>query len=144
MTEYLALKPKEKVLEVGTGSGYQAAVLAHLTPNVYTIEIVKSLAERAEKTLKKEGYDTVKCRYGDGYQGWPEAAPFDGIIVTCAAEDLPEPLWKQLRPGGRIVIPTGDQYGFQRLVVITKTPDGQREQKTITAVRFVPLTREKR
>jgi protein-L-isoaspartate(D-aspartate) O-methyltransferase len=144
MTEHLALKPGAKVLEVGTGSGYQAAVLAHLTPNVYTIEIVKPLAERAERTLREQGYRSVKCRYGDGYDGWPEAAPFDAIIVTCAAEDLPAPLWQQLKPGGRIVIPTGGQYEIQRLVVITKTEDGQRQEKIITAVRFVPLTREKR
>jgi len=144
MTEYLALKPGEKVLEVGTGSGYQAAVLAHLTPNVYTIEIVKPLADRAQRALREQGYETVKCRYGDGYGGWPKAAPFDAIIVTCAAEDLPAPLWEQLKPGGRIVIPTGGQYEIQRLVVITKTKDDRRLQKIITAVRFVPLTREKR
>ena len=144
MTKHLGLKPGAKVLEVGTGSGYQAAVLAHLTPNVYTIEIVKSLADRAKKTLQEQGYRSVHCRYGDGYQGWPEAAPFDGIIVTCAAEDLPEPLWQQLKPGGRIVIPTGGPRAIQRLVVITKTQEGKRQQKIITAVRFVPLTREKR
>jgi protein-L-isoaspartate(D-aspartate) O-methyltransferase len=143
MTEQLRLTPDSKVLEIGTGSGYQAAVLAHLTPYVYTIEIVKPLAERARRTLTEQGYRDVHCRTGDGYKGWPDAAPFDGIIVTCAAEDLPQPLWEQLKPGGRIVIPTGKASEIQRLVVITKTPDGNRRTETVTAVRFVPLVREK-
>jgi protein-L-isoaspartate(D-aspartate) O-methyltransferase len=142
MTERLRLTPDSKVLEIGTGSGYQAAILAHLTPHVYTIEIVKPLAEEAQKVLRQQGYQEVQCRTGDGYKGWPEAAPFDAIIVTCAAEDLPQPLWDQLKPGGRIVIPTGEPYQMQRLVVITKTADGKRETQTVTAVRFVPLVRE--
>ncbi len=140
MTEHLRVEPDSRILEVGTGSGYQAAVLAHLTPHVYTIEIVEPLARQAERTLRELGYTSVKCRYGDGYLGWTEAAPFDGIIVTCAADDIPEPLWEQLRPGGRMVIPTGSG-GYQQLVVVTKTPDGQRKTETITAVRFVPLVR---
>lgn len=144
MTEKLALAPGAKVLEIGTGSGYQAAVLAHLTPNVYTIEIVRSLAERAKQVLHEQGYNEVHVRHGDGYKGWPEAAPFDAIIVTCAAEDLPAPLWEQLRPGGRIVIPTGSPTGEQELVIIGKTPAGRRVTESVTPVRFVPLTRQER
>ena len=142
MTELLELKPEAKVLEIGTGSGYQAAVLTHLTPHVYTIEIVKPLVERARRTLRDQGYSEVESRHADGYFGWKEEAPFDAIIVTCAAGHLPPPLWEQLKPGGRIVIPIGGPYEVQRLVVITKTPDGKRRSKTITAVRFVPLTRD--
>ncbi len=142
MTEALKLTPEMKVLEIGTGSGYQAAVLAHLTPHVYTIEIVRPLAETAQRVLREQGYQNVHCRTGNGYKGWPEAAPFDVIIVTCAAEDIPGPLWEQLKPGGRIVIPTGSAWGPQELVVVTKTPDGRRSTRTITGVRFVPMTRE--
>ena len=142
MTEALKLTPEMKVLEIGTGSGYQAAVLAHLTPHVYTIEIVRPLGETAQRVLREQGYDSIRCRIGDGYKGWPEAAPFDVIIVTCAAEDIPGPLWEQLKPGGRIVIPTGSAWGAQELVVVTKTLDGQRKTKHITGVRFVPMTRE--
>lgn len=141
MTDYLKLTPQSKVLEIGTGSGYQAAVLAELTPHTYTVEIIKPLAERAAKTLREQGYTEVHTRRADGYFGWEEAAPFDAIIVTCAAGHLPPPLWGQLKPGGRIVIPIGGPYETQRLVVVTKTPDGKRESRTITAVRFVPLTR---
>ena len=142
MTEHLRVTPSTRVLEVGTGSGYQAAVLARLTPRVYSIEIVAPLAERAARALKDEGYDAVKVKAGDGYKGWPEHAPFDAIIVTCAPEELPEPLWDQLAPGGRIVIPVGPSDRVQRLVVISKTDDGQRRTETITEVRFVPMTRE--
>jgi len=142
MTELLGLTPESKVLEIGTGSGYQAAVLAQLTPHVYTIEIIKPLAERAEKALREQGYEQIHCRQADGYHGWPEAAPFDTIIVTCAAGHLPPPLWEQLKPGGRIVIPIGGPYENQRLVVVTKRPDGTRQSRTIMGVRFVPLTRE--
>ncbi len=141
MSELLELTPESKVLEVGTGSGYQAAVLAHLTPHVYTIEIVKPLAERAKKTLAEQGYKTVQCRTADGYFGWQEHAPFDAIIVTCAAGHLPPPLWKQIKPGGRIVVPIGGQHEVQRLVVITKTADGKRKSESVLSVRFVPLTR---
>lgn len=142
MTEALQLTPEMKVLEIGTGSGYQAAVLAHLTPHVYTIEIVRPLGESARRVFLEQGYDNIHCRIGDGYKGWPEEAPFDVIIVTCAAEDIPGPLWEQLKPGGRIVIPTGSAWGAQNLVVVTKTPDGKRRTKHITGVRFVPMTRE--
>ena len=142
MTEALDLQPTDRVLELGTGSGYQAAVLAHLTPHVYSIEIVKELAESAERTRKEQGYTAVRVRAGDGYRGWPEHAPFDAIIVTCAPENVPEPLWQQLKPGGRIVIPVGPQNQVQRLVVISKTPDGQRREQAVTEVRFVPMTRK--
>jgi protein-L-isoaspartate(D-aspartate) O-methyltransferase len=142
MTQLLELTPDEKVLEIGTGSGYQAAVLGQLTPHVYTIEIIKPLAERAEKVLREQGYENVHCRRADGYHGWKEEAPFDAIIVTCAAGHLPPPLWDQLKPGGRIVIPIGGQYELQRLVVVTKQEDGSRRSETILSVRFVPLTRE--
>lgn len=140
MTEALGLKPESRVLEIGTGSGYQAAVLAHLCREVYTIEIIEALARRAEAKLKEEGYESVRVRVGDGYFGWEEAGPFDAIIVTCAAGHLPGPLWEQLKPGGRIVIPIGGPYEVQRLVVMTKTEDGQRRSRTITGVRFVPMT----
>ena len=109
MTELLDVKEGDRVLEIGTGSGYQAAVLAELTPHVYTIEIIPTLAERAEETLRRLGYDAVEVMAGDGYLGWPDRAPFDGIIVTCAPEEVPEPLKDQLREGGRMVIPVGPQ-----------------------------------
>ncbi len=141
MTEQLRLPPGGKVLEVGSGSGYQAAVLAHLTPNVYTIEIVEELARASEQNLKDQGYLGVRLRHGDGHLGWPEHAPFDAIIVTCAPEALPQPLWDQLEPGGRIVIPLGPVDRVQQLVVVSKTPDGRRRTQTITDVRFVPMVR---
>ncbi|UCG53743.1 MAG: protein-L-isoaspartate(D-aspartate) O-methyltransferase [Candidatus Latescibacterota bacterium] len=140
MTELLELTPKSKVLEIGTGSGYQAAVLAQLTPHVYTIEILQPLAERAARTLEEQGYTGVDLRHADGYYGWPEAAPFDAIIVTCAAGHLPPPLWDQIKPGGRIVIPIGGTYSVQRLVVIEKTQDGKRKTDSVMGVRFVPMT----
>lgn len=141
MTELLELTPESKVLEIGTGSGYQAAVAAQLTPHVYTIEIVEPLAEKAAATLREQGYATVQCRKADGYFGWKEAAPFDAIIVTCASGHLPPPLWDQLKPGGRMVIPIGGPYEVQRLVVATKGAGGERTTRTVTSVRFVPLTR---
>jgi protein-L-isoaspartate(D-aspartate) O-methyltransferase len=142
MTELLDLDRTKRVLEIGTGSGYQAAVLAQLTPHVYTIEIVEPLAQRAQSALKAQGRDDVNYRTGDGYHGWPEHAPFDVIIVTCASGHLPPPLWEQLAPGGRIVIPIGGVYEVQRLVVLTKQPDGTRRSRTVMPVRFVPMTGE--
>ena len=109
---------------------------------MYSIEIVEPLARSAAKTLKDQGYDAVRVRAGDGYKGWPEHGPFDAVVVTCAPEQLPAPLWEQLAPGGRIVIPVGPPDRVQRLVVISKTPDGGRRTQTITEVRFVPMTRE--
>jgi protein-L-isoaspartate(D-aspartate) O-methyltransferase len=137
MTEALGLQGGERVLEVGTGSGYQAAVLAEIADRVYTIEIVAPLAEEARVRLKELGYDNVEVRAGDGYQGWPEAAPFDAIMVTAAAPRIPEPLRQQLRDGGRLILPVGDEW--QELVVVTRTGDAF-EEKRVLPVRFVPMT----
>ncbi|RIL09912.1 MAG: protein-L-isoaspartate O-methyltransferase [Proteobacteria bacterium] len=141
MTELLELTPDSKVLEIGTGSGYQAAVLAQLTPHVYSIEIVKPLAESAAEILKKQGYSTINLKHGDGYLGWPEHAPFDAITVTCAENNIPMPLWEQLKEGGRMVIPLGEPGGSQELIRFTKGPGGKRIKREVTAVRFVPLVR---
>jgi protein-L-isoaspartate(D-aspartate) O-methyltransferase len=137
MTEALGLRGGETVLEVGTGSGYQAAVLAEIAARVYTIEIVAPLAERARADLARLGYTNVHVRAGDGYLGWPEAAPFDAIIVTAAAPRIPEPLKAQLKDGGRLVIPVGEEY--QSLVVLTRTGSTFAE-RTVLPVRFVPMT----
>ncbi len=137
MTQLAAVGPGAKVLEVGTGSGYQAAVLAEIVAQVYTIEIVAPLAERARADLARLGYANVHVRAGDGYLGWPEAAPFDAIIVTAAAPRIPEPLKAQLKDGGRLVIPVGEEY--QSLVVLTRTGSRFAEQ-TVLPVRFVPMT----
>ncbi len=139
MTEALKIKPGDKVLEVGTGSGYQAAVLAEITDKVYSIEIVCDLAETADKRLKKLGYDKVKVKCGDGYKGWAEHAPFDAIIVTAAPDHVPKPLIGPLAEGGRLVLPVGSF--FQSLVRITKK-DGKTKKETLLPVRFVPLTGE--
>jgi protein-L-isoaspartate(D-aspartate) O-methyltransferase len=139
MTQALQLDPNMKVLEVGTGSGYQAAVLAELVKEVYTIEIICSLAEIAEQNLQKLGYKNVRVRCGDGYKGWPEAAPFDAIIVTAAPEHIPRPLTEQLAMGGRMVLPLGRL--FQELVLVTKTEAGIK-RKNLLPVRFVPMTGE--
>ncbi len=140
MTELLDLKPGAKVLEIGTGSGYQAAVLADLTPYVYSLEIIEPLLKQAAERLARLGYKTIQTRCADGYDGWAEAGPFDGIIVTCAAGHVPPPLWDQLKPGGRMVIPIGGVYETQRLIVLTKQADGGRRSRTIIPVRFVPMT----
>jgi protein-L-isoaspartate(D-aspartate) O-methyltransferase len=138
MTEKLDPKPTDRVLEIGTGSGYQAAVLAQLVAEVYTIEIIEPLARRAEADLKRLGYTNIHVRAGDGYQGWPEAAPFDAIIVTCAPEKVPPPLVEQLRDGGRMIIPVGP-LGDQELVLLRKQ-GAQLEQHIVLPVRFVPMT----
>ncbi len=140
MTELLQLGPDSRVLEIGTGSGYQAAVLAQIADQVYSIEIIDPLAQRARDTLRDLGLEHVRLRRADGYHGWPEAAPFDAIIVTCASGHLPPPLWEQLKPGGRIVIPIGGTWSVQRLVVVEKTPEGRRRSNSVMAVRFVPMT----
>jgi len=129
------------MLEVGTGSGYQAAILSRLVRQVYSIEIVPQLAERAADRLNELGYANVIVRQGDGYAGWPEHAPFDGIIVTAGAERIPAPLLAQLRPGGRMVIPLGPPHD-QQLVLVTKGRDGRISQEVLVPVRFVPFTRE--
>jgi len=138
MTEQLDPKPTDRVLEIGTGSGYQAAVLAQLVAEVYTIEIIEPLARRAETDLKRLGYTNIHVRAGDGYQGWPEAAPFDAIIVTCAPEKVPPPLVEQLRDGGRMIIPVGPM-GDQELVLLRKQGK-QLEKHAVLPVRFVPMT----
>lgn len=140
MTARLEPQPTDRVLEIGTGSGYQAAVLAGLVKEVYTIEIVEELAKRAETDLKRLGYANVHVRAGDGYQGWPEAAPFDAIIVTCAPEAVPKPLIAQLKDGGRMIIPIGPRWD-QQLVLLRK--QGERlEKHAVLPVRFVPMTGE--
>jgi protein-L-isoaspartate(D-aspartate) O-methyltransferase len=138
MTEALSLKKTDKVLEVGTGSGYQAAILAELVDQVLTVEILEPLARQAERTLTELGYRNVKVRVGDGYQGWPEEAPFDAIIVTAAPDHVPQPLLDQLAVGGRLIIPVG-QF-FQTLELYRRTVEGY-ERKTVSFVRFVPLIR---
>ncbi|MCG8442909.1 MAG: protein-L-isoaspartate(D-aspartate) O-methyltransferase [Caulobacterales bacterium] len=142
MTELSGAGPGSNVLEVGTGSGYQAAVLAELGARVRSIEIIPELGERAAADLARLGYDGVETRIGDGYAGWPEAAPFDAILVTAAAEHAPTPLIEQLAPGGRLVIPVGPHDGGQDLQVIAKDAGGAVSTTHVTAVRFVPLTRE--
>ena len=139
MTEQLDPKPTDRVLEIGTGSGYQAAVLSRLVAEVYTIEIVEPLAKRAEADLKRLGYNNVKVLAGDGYQGWPEHAPFDAIIVTCAPDHIPQPLVGQLRDGGRMIIPVGPSDN-QQLFLLQKLGT-EVEQQAILPVRFVPMKR---
>ena len=138
MTELLQVKPGHRVLEIGTGSGYQAAVLAELGADVYTIEIVEKLAATARSVLQRLGYDRIRVRAGDGYQGWPDAAPFDRIIVTAAPPEVPQPLIDQLKPGGRLVVPEG--VHDQDLVLYTKTADGKLQRERVLPVRFVPMT----
>ncbi|RLG71669.1 MAG: protein-L-isoaspartate O-methyltransferase [Methanobacteriota archaeon] len=138
MTQALELKPQDKVLEIGTGSGYQAAILAEIVKEVYTIEIIPELAERARKTLESLGYN-VQVKTGDGYYGWEEKAPFDAIIVTAAASHIPPPLLEQLKEGGRLIIPLGSTKYYQTLTLIKKK-DGKLETKHLTTVRFVPMT----
>ncbi len=143
MTDMLEPEPGDVILEVGTGSGYQAAVLAKLVKQVYSIEIVTELAESAAGTLERLGYDNVEVRAGDGYAGWPEHAPFDGVIVTAAAEHIPQPLLDQLKPGGKLVIPVGEEHGFQQLLLVEKDTNGEVQRESVLPVRFVPLTGER-
>jgi protein-L-isoaspartate(D-aspartate) O-methyltransferase len=140
MTEKLQLDPADRVLEIGTGSGYQAAILSELTPHVYTIEIIEELAEQAKERFDELGYETIEVMQGDGYFGWPEHAPFDAIIVTAAPGHVPPPLLKQLKKGGRMVIPVGAQFAAQRLILITKDEDGDVSTESLMPVRFVPMT----
>jgi protein-L-isoaspartate(D-aspartate) O-methyltransferase len=143
MTELLDTAPTDRVLEVGTGSGYQAAVLAECVAQVFTVEIVRSLGERATALLSELGYRNVQVRVGDGYLGWPEAAPFDRIVVTAAPDHVPHPLIDQLKPGGRMVLPVGPDQD-QELLVISKQSDGRTVTENKLPVRFVPLTRERK
>ncbi len=137
MTEQLHLKPEDRVLEIGTGSGYQAAVLAEIVDSVYTIEIVPELARQAQERLRSLGYDNVLVKQGDGYNGWPEKAPFDAIIVTAAPPNIPPPLLEQLKVGGVMVLPVGEYV--QELVVVKKSEEGM-SMRNVLPVRFVPMT----
>lgn len=142
MTDLLEPRPEHVVLEIGTGSGYQAAVLASLVKRVYTMEIVQDLGERARDLLAGQGYDNVEVKIGDGFHGWPEHAPYDGIIVTAVAEEIPPPLLEQLKPEGRMVIPVGHRNHMQHLTLVEKSSKGEISRKEILPVAFVPLTRE--
>jgi protein-L-isoaspartate(D-aspartate) O-methyltransferase len=141
MTAEARPRPEHRVLEIGTGSGYQAAVLAELVKDVYTIELVPELANEAKERLKRLGYKNVHARAGDGYKGWPEAAPFDAVVVTCGADHVPDPLFEQLRPGGVLVIPVGKTQAEQSLLAITKDARGGRQTRDLGPVRFVPFRR---
>ena len=140
MSDLLQVGPGDRVFELGTGSGYQAAMLAALGAEVFSVEIVPELAERAATTLTELGYDNVHIRAGDGYAGWPEHAPFDGIVVTAAADEIPPPLLAQLKPGGKLVIPVGAEHGYQELLLIEVGEDGEVRERSVLPVRFVPLT----
>ena len=142
MTDLADAGPDSTVLEIGTGSGYQAAVLAEFVGQVYTIEIIEELGRRAAETLERLDYGNVSVKIGDGYQGWPEFAPFDAILVTAAPETIPEPLIEQLKPGGRMVIPVGPEYTIQSLQVLEKTAEGETRVTDVLPVRFVPFLDE--
>ena len=143
MTELLAIEPGQRVFELGTGSAYQAAVLATIGVDVYSVEIIRPLAERARETLDTLGFEHINTRVGDGYFGWAEAGPFDAIIVTAANDHVPPPLLRQLKRGGRMVIPVGSRYSTQKLVLITRDADGAVRTREILPVTFVPLTGER-
>jgi protein-L-isoaspartate(D-aspartate) O-methyltransferase len=143
-TDLLSPKSGDVVLEVGTGSGYQAAVLAEIVSRVYSIEIIESLGRSAARRLDELGYGNIEVRIGDGYAGWPEKAPFDGIVVTAAAPRVPQALVEQLKPGGRMVIPVGGAADIQYLKLLTKRADGGVEERKVLAVRFVPLVPAKK
>lgn len=140
MSQLLEVGAGDRIFELGTGSGYQAAVLAAMGVEVYSVEIVPELAERAIENLSAAGYPQVQVRAGDGWLGWPEAAPFDGIILTAAAAEIPERLVAQLKPGGRLVMPIGEAYGIQELVLLVKGEDGRLTSRVVLPVRFVPVT----
>lgn len=141
MTQILKLKNHHRVLEVGTGSGYQAAILGQIVDSVYTVEIVEALAFTAKNRLSALGYNNIEVKSGDGYLGWPNKGPFDAIIVTAGAEEVPQPLLKQLKEGGRMIIPVGPHNGVRQLLLITNK-SGKIKTKAVMAVRFVPLTRK--
>ena len=141
MTEAIDPQPDDKVLEIGTGSGYQAAILAELVKEVYTIEIVPELGRRAQRTLEELGYTNVHVRIGDGYRGWPEAAPFDAILLTCAPDHVPPPLTQQLKEGGRMILPVTGTFGMQELILLLKK-DGKLYERAVLPVRFVPMVGE--
>jgi protein-L-isoaspartate(D-aspartate) O-methyltransferase len=140
MTDLLDIEPGQRILEIGTGSGYQAAVLAEVGARVWSIEIIEALGEKAQTRLQHLGYDKVEVRLGDGYYGWPEHAPFDAIIVTAAASHVPPPLLQQLKPGAKMIIPVGSRFSVQQLVLITRGADDEFITRQVLPVRFVPLT----
>ncbi|MFZ2171369.1 MAG: protein-L-isoaspartate(D-aspartate) O-methyltransferase [Methylococcaceae bacterium] len=142
MSDLLNTKASDIILEIGTGSGYQAAILCQLVQQVYSVEIIEDLAKMACKRLNKLGYNNVEVRNGDGYFGWPEHAPYDGVIVTAAAPHIPQPLIDQLRTGARLVIPVGLPYSYQELMVVEKGVNGEIETRKVLGVSFVPLTGE--
>jgi len=142
MTQALRLDPNDRILEIGTGSGYQAAVCAEIVRSVYSIEIVEPLAKSAKNRLKELGYRNVTVKAGDGYFGWEEHAPFDAVIVTCAANFVPPPLIRQLKPGGRMILPVGSPFGYQTLKLITKDTKGKVHSRRLLPVRFVPMLGE--
>ena len=142
MTEALGLKPGDRVLEIGTGSGYQAAVLAEIVKEVYSIEIRKTLADLASVRLKELGYATVQVKYGDGYFGWEKHAPFDAIIITAAVNHIPPPLIRQLKEGGRLILPLGGTGFYQTLTLVTKGKKGELDVRQLDSVKFVPMTGE--
>lgn len=144
MTKWLEVEPGDKVLEIGTGSGYQAAILSELTPHIYTIEIIKPLGDQAKKRFKILGYHTIQTKIGNGYKGWPEHAPFDRIILTAAPEEIPQPLIDQLATGGIMIAPIGSVDSIQILTKITKDKDGNINRKKMLPVRFVPMTGKSR
>ena len=144
MTELIQPRPGKRVLEIGTGSGYQAAVLAETGCHVWTIEIIGSLASQARSRLKRLGYSTITVRHGDGYAGWSQEAPFDAIVVTAAADSIPPPLLEQLAPAGRLVMPVGAQFPYQHLVLVQKDSAGELSSRQLLPVRFVPLLRGER
>jgi protein-L-isoaspartate(D-aspartate) O-methyltransferase len=141
MTDLLECGPDDRVLEIGTGSGYQAAILSRVVAQVYSVEIIVELARQASEKLAGLGYTNVETRHADGYAGWPEHAPYDGILVTAAAPSVPPPLIEQLKEGARLVIPVGPQFGHQELVMIEKHPDGSLVTTDVLGVAFVPMTR---
>ncbi|MCM8857439.1 MAG: protein-L-isoaspartate(D-aspartate) O-methyltransferase [Candidatus Thiodiazotropha sp.] len=140
MTDLVAPQRSDKILEVGTGSGYQTAVLAELVEHLYTVEIIPKLAQKSRRRLEKEGYTNISYRVDDGYFGWPEESPFDAIMVTAAAEEIPQPLLDQLAPGGRLVLPVGKRLYSQDLILVTKDHSGQLHSSRLLPVTFVPLT----
>ena len=143
MTDMLDLEDDHVVLEIGTGSGYQTAVLSQLCKRVYTIEYIPALADAAKRRLQNHGYDNIEYLTGNGYEGWPDHAPFDGIIVTAAASHIPKPLVEQLKPGGRLVIPVGRPHLYQELALVEKDQDGEISIKNVLGVAFVPLQGER-
>jgi protein-L-isoaspartate(D-aspartate) O-methyltransferase len=142
MTELLRLTPAAKVLEIGTGCGYQTAVLAEIAAEVYSVEIIEPLAKESADRLRRLGYRNIEVKHADGYLGWPEQAPFDAIVVTAGADHIPPPLVEQLKPGGRMAIPVGEAHAEQSLLLVEKDLDGNVSTRNVTAVLFVPLTRE--